>query len=48
MAPDHRYAGMTYAVCLSYRFPLSIWDNVILRAERGVQVTYDSIRQRLD
>jgi putative transposase len=42
----HRYSGeiISYAVWLYYRFPLSYRDIELLLAERGVQVTYESIR----
>jgi putative transposase len=43
----HRYPGeiISYAVCLYYRFTLSYRDIEVLLAERGIQVTYESIRQ---
>ena len=43
----HRYPGeiISYAVWLYYRFSLSYRDVEVLLAERGVQVTYESIRQ---
>ena len=43
----HRYPGeiISYAVWLYYRFTLSYRDIEVLLAERGVQVTYESIRQ---
>jgi putative transposase len=43
----HRYPGeiISYAVWLYYRFALSYRDIEVLLAERGVQVTYKSIRQ---
>jgi putative transposase len=42
----HRFPGeiISYAVWLYYRFPLSYRDIELLLAERGVQVTYESIR----
>jgi putative transposase len=43
----HRYPGeiISYAVWLYHRFTLSLRDVELLLAERGVQVTYESIRQ---
>jgi putative transposase len=43
----HRYPGelFSYAMWLYYRFTLSYRDVEVLLAERGVQVTYDSVRQ---
>jgi transposase-like protein len=43
----HRFPGeiISYAVWLYYRFTLSFRDIELLLAERGVQVTYESIRQ---
>jgi putative transposase len=43
----HRFPGeiISYAVWLYYRFTLSYRDIEVLLAERGVQVTYESIRQ---
>ncbi len=43
----HRFPGeiISYAVWLYYRFPLSYRDIEVLLAERGVQVTYESIGQ---
>jgi putative transposase len=43
----HRFPGeiISYAVWLYYRFTLSYRDIELLLAERGVQVTYEAIRQ---
>lgn len=43
----HRYPGeiISYAVWLYYRFTLSLRDIEVLLAERGVQVSYESVRQ---
>jgi putative transposase len=43
----YRFPGeiISYAVWLYYRFTLSYRDIEVLLAERGVQVTYESIRQ---
>jgi putative transposase len=43
----HRYPAeiISYAAWLYYRFTLSYRDIEVLLAERGVQVTYESIRQ---
>jgi transposase-like protein len=43
----HRYPAeiISYAVWLSYRVTLSYRDIEVLLAERGVQVTHESIRR---